>query len=247
MGWTIEEFDMGEYQAWYIDVSTIDGDLKNIIDQYIVDICFADPYYSVANAKNHIKKYLRSDDENRKKGAIAEFLIHVFLKTKGYKQECLYFNLEERSPKKGFDGVYLDENDVIWYMESKSGTNISYTHKEKIEEAYRDLKTKFLGTTNNDPWRNALNHAKIVGASNNILDEFRRFSIDYENSISHDIEDYNVIPCGTLYIDDSSKTYNSQNIVNGINGYFLKKNQNGLGVICLTQQAVSEFETYLDT
>lgn len=211
-----------------------------------MDICYADSFYTIENAKHHIKDYLSSDNEDRKKGAIAEFLIHVFMKTKGYRQECLYFNLEERSPKKGFDGVYLDDNDIIWYMESKSGTNVTNTHKDKVEEAYRDLKAKFSGTTKNDPWRNALNHAKIVGAGNNILDVFRRFSVDYDNRVSHDIEDYNVLPCGTLYKDDITINYNGGDVINSIDGYFATKNQNKLGVICLTQKAINEFETYLD-
>ena len=49
--------------------------------------------------------------------------------------------MEENSPKKGFDGVY-SSNTRVWYMESKSGSNISEEHKDKISEAYRDLKNK---------------------------------------------------------------------------------------------------------
>ena len=178
MGWRIEEFNMGSYTTWYVSVDSIDGELKKLIDQYIVDICFADSLFSVHEAKTKIKEFLKSDNDDRKRGAVAEFLIHVFMKTQGYKQECLYLNLEERSPKKGFDGIYVDTSESIWYMESKSGSNKSNTHKAKVKEAYKDLKEKFAGTTSSDPWRNALNHAKVVGAEANILDLFRRYTRD---------------------------------------------------------------------
>lgn len=246
MGWTTDEFDMGYYRAWYIDVDSIDGELKELIDQYIVEICYADEFYTIQNAKNYIKDYLKSDDEDRKKGAIAEFIIHVFMKKQGYTQECLYKNLEEKSPKKGFDGVYVDSNGIIWYMESKSGSNKSKTHKDKVQEAYRDLKDKFAGNVKNDPWTNALNHAKVVGASNTILNVFRKYSVEYEQHNSLNVEDFNVLPCGTLYKDDSSKVYVAKNIIDDVDSYFKRKNQKGLGVICITQQTISEFEAYLN-
>ena len=53
-------------------------------------------------------------------GAVAEFFAHLLLNHKGYEQNFLYQNLEERSIKKGFDWVYSIE-DELWLMESKSG------------------------------------------------------------------------------------------------------------------------------
>lgn len=64
MGWRIEEFNMGSYTTWYVSVDSIDGELKKLIDQYIVDICFADSLFSVHEAKTKIKEFLKSDNDD---------------------------------------------------------------------------------------------------------------------------------------------------------------------------------------
>lgn len=246
MSWDIYEYNMGTYNAWYINVKSFDGELEKIIDKHIVDICFADSFFTIQEAKDELKIFLKNEKQERREGAIAEFLIYVFMKYKGYQQECLCINLEENSPKKGFDGVYLDNNNVLWYMESKSGSNISTTHKAKVEEAYRCLHDKFSNTKSNSPWKNALNHAKVVGVSNNILDEFRKYTREYKMHISHNIEEFNIMPCGTVFRDDKTQKYKPFTVIKDIDKYFSKKTQPGLAVICVTQQTVNEFIKYLN-
>ena len=109
------------------------------IAENIVSICEGNLETDLETIKIKLKDYLEPKGIRIRRGAIAEFYIHLFLKSLGYKQHCLFLNLEENSIKKGFDGYYVFNGDE-WIVESKSGA--SATHKSKIEEAYGDLKEK---------------------------------------------------------------------------------------------------------
>lgn len=52
--------------------------LKNIIDNYIVKICYGTPDFTVSKAKKHIREFISTEDENRRKGAVAEFFYIYF-------------------------------------------------------------------------------------------------------------------------------------------------------------------------
>ena len=160
-------------------------------------------------------------------------------------QECLFNNLEEKSPKKGFDGVYKDSANEVWYVESKSGSYRSCTHKRKVKEAYEDLEEKFSNTTDNDPWLNAYNHVKMIDPHDSLLVELKELSDEYDANIPLDMSQYNISPCGTVF-DEGGTTYNSTEISDEIFDYCDKKAHNKLLSICVTQRAIKEFETYLD-
>lgn len=202
MAWREEIFDFevddgSKGKIVVLNIGEIDSDIEKLINDAIVSICFGDSIFTIEYAKKYIKNYLNTTDPNRKKGAISEFFVHLYLKSKGLKQECIYTNMEENSPKKGFDGVY-SSNTRVWYMESKSGSNTSEEHKDKISEAYRDLKNKFEGNVSNNPWLNAYNHAKAVNTSGEILKVFADYAMSFDTD-SHDIKDFNIIPCGTIF------------------------------------------------
>lgn len=116
-----------------IDEDKIQEQLANSV----VAICEGNEETDLETIKIRLKDYLQPKKINQRMGAIAEFYIHLFLKSIGYKQEFLFLNLEENSIKKGFDGYYTYAEDE-WILESKSGINI--THKSKVQEAYNDLK-----------------------------------------------------------------------------------------------------------
>ena len=88
---------------------------------------------------------MRYKDDTTKIGAVAEFFIHLFLRELGYKQEFLFYNLEERSIKKGFDG-YFSQGETQFIVESKSGfeSTRNISHKAKIKEAYNDGADYFI-------------------------------------------------------------------------------------------------------
>lgn len=226
-----------------LNIDEIDTDIEKLINDTIVEICFGDQNFSVSFAKDYIKEYINTEDENRRKGAVSEFFIHLYLKSKGLKQECVYTNLEENSPKKGFDGVYSTKTKT-WYMESKSGSNLNCEHKDKVGEAYRDLKAKFEGNVNNNPWLNAYNHARGVDATSDLLKMFSEFAMTFK-TVKHDIKDFNIIPCGTLFLEDKSKGNDSVKIKNSVAEYLKKKSFAKVVGICVSQKAINEFEKYL--
>ena len=244
MGWTISDYEEGDCRVIYIDITLIDSAFEDFIDKYIVNICFRDTSFNIIKAKKYIKNFIDTKDPDRKKGVVAEFFLHLFLNSIGMEQECLFKNLEENSPKKGFDGVYKDSDEEVWFIESKSGAADSCTHKGKVQEAYRDLKDKFSSTTNNDPWLNAYNHLKIINPSDSLLNKFRSLSDDYDSGTAVNLAEHNIGPCGTVY-DDTGTIYDAASLSDSVIKYFDGKDYNKLFSICVTQRAIIEFEGYL--
>jgi hypothetical protein len=123
------------------ELQEITDEIKSFIDSKIVNITNGTRKIDLKIVKTKLKNFLASKKgSTTEMGAIAEFFIHLYLSTQGYKQECLFFNLEENSIKKGFDGYYSKET-LEWIMESKSGLSSTkgISHKSKIKEAYDDL------------------------------------------------------------------------------------------------------------
>ncbi len=248
MAWTEEIYnfkvdDGSTGKIVILSIGIIDADIEKMINDEIVSICFGDSIFSVEYAKEYIREYLNTTDENRKKGAISEFFVHLYLKSKGLKQECLYTNLEENSPKKGFDGVY-STNTKIWYMESKSGSNLYANHKDKVSEAYTDLRNKFAGNVSNNPWLNAYNHAKRVDTSEDVLSIFSSYAMTFRSE-SHDIADFNIIPSGTIFLDDENIVCDSTAIKDTVANYLKNKSFSKVVSICVSQKAMNEFEDFL--
>lgn len=130
-----------------INIEEIDLKLESLIDKSIVAICEGKTDTDLNTIKKRLIHFLTTKNGNyTEMGAIAEFFTHLYLSEIGFKQECLFFNLEEGSIKKGFDGYYSKANEE-WIYESKSGSintkNIS--HRGKIKEAYSDLKKNDCG------------------------------------------------------------------------------------------------------
>lgn len=244
MGWIISDYSKGNCKIVYIDIGFIDSTFESFIDKYIVEICFRDSAFNIKKAKKYIRDFIDTRDPDRKKGTIAEFFLHLYLNSIEMEQECLFKNLEENSPKKGFDGVYKDSAQNVWFIESKSGSVGSCSHKGKVQEAYRDLKDKFSSTTKNDPWLNAYNHLRMINPSDSLLDKFRMLSDDYDSGKAVDITKYNIGPCGTVY-DDMGTIYDAEALSDSLIKYFEEKDFNKLFSICVTQRAIDEFEEYL--
>lgn len=138
-----------------LKVNLYDDKLISLINKYLVKICEGDDSQEIIKVKKRLLKFIESKQETTKMGAIAEFFIHLYLNDSNYKQEFLFFNLEETSIKKGFDGVYTKENEM-YIIESKSGDESTKTisHISKLKEAYSDLKKYFDGSSqkgNNNP------------------------------------------------------------------------------------------------
>lgn len=245
MDWTVKRLEEDNRAIEYFEITAIDASLEKLIDDYIVRICYGDDDFSVKKAKKRILDFISTDNEERKKGAISEFFIHLYLISNGMKQESAFGNLEEKNFKKGFDGVYTDNAGEDWYVESKSGDLNSSNHEKKVKEAYKDIKNKFESKTSNDPWLNARNHVKVVDPSNKtLIDKLNALSDQYDNRVVIDIADYNIIPCGTIF-DNSTLTYNIDEINARVLGCFSRKSARNMLIVCVTNRAMSEFENYL--
>ena len=94
------------------EVEKISSEIIKCLDENLVSICEGENSLSdLASVKLRIKKLFERKPETWQMGAIAEFFIHLYINLTGYRQECMFLNLEERSIKKGFDGYYSKANE----------------------------------------------------------------------------------------------------------------------------------------
>lgn len=182
-------------------------DLVGLINKHLTKICEGVENTDVKRVKKRLLKIISTKSEIMKMGIVAEFFIHLYLNMLNYKQEFLFFNLEDTSMKKGFDGVYsiLDEVHIV---ESKSGSSSSkgISHINKIKEAYTDLKQYFDGTNdkgNNNPWRNAYNHASHsdIKAKDSLRKQMKELANLYDDENYGSINEYSIIPCSTIFLN----------------------------------------------
>lgn len=218
--------------------------VQDQIAENIVSICEGNSETDLDTIKIKLKDYLEPKGIRIRRGAIAEFYIHLFLKSLGYKQHCLFLNLEENSIKKGFDGYYVFNGDE-WIVESKSGA--SATHKSKIEEAYGDLKEKLSTKSKNNPWENAYNHAAhiAVGANKTILDRLKMLSNNYVKNKHLPLTEFCLIPCGTVFNHDASTDTIKDNIFNTIKDTTDSMEYKKLCIIAISNRAYNAFLEFI--
>ena len=150
-----------------IEIRCLSDEMKDKIKNELQIICYGEyalsscsKYYSLDETVKEFNVRI-SKEENKKTGIIGELLLNVMIRAIGDMNIVSpLFNLEERSFKKGFDVIAMDDND-LWFIESKAGhvnslQNITQKVREKINEAKRDL-TKKLNEENSQLWTNATN------------------------------------------------------------------------------------------
>ena len=246
MGWNERVYSFGDDNVVYLEIESLDEELVDLIDDCIVKICYGDPRLTIEEAKEYILDFIEGKDIRRRMGAVAEFFIHLYLGTKGLLQECLFTNLEENSPKKGFDGVYVDEVGNTWYMESKAGDGANTTHYDKIELAYTNLKNRIesIDRTKNNPWMNALNHVKILRDNEPLEERLLQISRQFRAGTAQNIANYSIIPCGTI-VDDSNIAYDGSTVVSDCYRYLSARDYGSIFGVCVTNRVLEEFERYL--
>ena len=242
----VSDFDLDDnIHISIIDVECVNNTLKNIIDNNLSQICLNE-LDDLQNAKIILNQRLNSWPEATQKGAIAEFFIHLYMRQIGFNQECLFLNLEEGTIKKGFDGLYSNAEE-LWIMESKSGdlASVGVNHASKVREAFNDLKQKVTTGESNNPWLNAYNHAKIVGTKKTLRQNIKKLSDDFTNHIYHSIEELNIVPCATIFLNGIWEQYDHNRIKESIQNIRVLKGKN-IHVICVTQKSYDMFKQYLE-
>lgn len=237
-----------------IDIKDIDEKLRNLLDTYMVQICEGNSETPLTVVKRRIVELFSNKKEDWKMGAIAEFFVHLYLKLNGYKQECLYLNLEENSIKKGFDGYY-SLNGKEWIMESKAGavSSANITHSAKVQLAMRDLEQKVSGKDAkngmrvNNPWQEAYSHACHIDVctAENIRKNIKKLANEYTMGLYHSIDEFNTMPSGTIFLKGNWIQYDHDDIKNSINqlGDLLKGRH--VHVLCMTQRSTQLFMKYI--
>ena len=214
----IRKITNGDTTVIYVDELT--DDIKQEIRNRLVEICYGKAnagselkaYSYRSTVKEFVNRYKESADgsSTRNKGMIGELLFHVlFGMNEKYMPISAFFNLEERSFKKGFDsGYYAVDNDELWIAEVKSGEKqksqktSSTAMVSLLNTAKNDLKSRFT-SENNSLWLNAINHARNAISETKdekkaVLALLSKFSDDAEDE-NYISQDKNVILVGVLF------------------------------------------------
>lgn len=159
-------------------ITSLTDEIKEELRRFLVAICYGEEKaswdidaYSYQNTLESVllrcSQQGKTPPEDRIKGMVGELLAHLLFRIEGeFHIASAFFNLEEKSFKKGFDIILLDTtNNTIWITEIKSGEkhvdakNVSDAIKDLINEAKLDLK-KRLNNDNIVLWDNAINAAR---------------------------------------------------------------------------------------
>lgn len=238
-----------------IDIEHLNGDIKAVLDTNFVLICEGNSSSPLPIVKKLVATLYASKNETWIMGATAEFFVHLYITLSGFKQECLFLNLEEGSIKKGFDGYY-SHNGVEWLMESKSGfiNTDGISHANKVQLAMNDLDDKVLGKTRsktdkvpNNPWRNAYSHASHydVGTSDKIRKNIKALSDDFISGVYYSIEKFNTMPCGTIFLAGIWNPPEHEGILHDVQAIAKKLKGKQIHAICITHKSVDLFFDYI--
>ncbi|WP_298117126.1 hypothetical protein [Flavobacterium sp.] len=182
-------------------------------------------------------------------GFVSEFICHLYLRNKNHEQHFLFRNLEEKGPKKGFDGLYLNENE-FWIYESKSTLpNTLSNHNENISLSYNDVKKKIEGeNTTNNPWKNAIIHANNYSINRNksLVENIKSYSKDYVNKVYHNISNFNIIPSSTIYMYDKWELIDVDDLKKKIELLVKKYNARKINVICINKKSIEDFLKFIN-
>lgn len=239
-----------------IDIENVDKGTKTILDENFVSICEGNSGSNLSTVKARVKHLFSSKNQTWIMGATAEFFVHLYIRLSGFKQECLFVNLEENSIKKGFDGYYSKDGQE-WLMESKAGSinTKGVSHAGKVSLAMDDLSAKVSGRDNsgnkkppNNPWQEAYFHASQydVGTASYIRTNIKKLADDFTNGKFRSIEEFNTIPCGTVFLSGVWSPPDHGSIKRDIERISDKLKGKHVHVICVTHRSTELFGKYIE-
>lgn len=242
--------------SFVLEINSLSDELKNKIKEQLTQICHGE-YALVSNYSKHsfnetikeLVNYRFSDNKNKNIGMVGELLLNVMIREfTDMRIVSPFFNLEERSSKKGFDIIAVDSNYELWIIESKAGeTNRMATATkmvcDKIKSAENDL-YKRLNKSNSQLWLNAINSVRSA------LDDTseKKTIINILNKTDSCVSnDKNVVLGGTVFcmfdsVIDSMEIKNLYNSISDSNKFLKLKL---VAVQKQTYQAIINFLTTL--
>lgn len=164
--------------------------------------------------RNTIKRFLErysSKSDRTKKGMIGELLAHLLIpQYTDLNVISIMKNKEESSIRKGFDIVYSNQGNSIWYCEVKSGgsldesENIDHKNKHLLNRAKTDIQNNSMGN------RAALWDSVLVDVNLTIFDSDQKINIrklldEHHPDAENRNMDRNVILSSVLYKNMDSK------------------------------------------
>ncbi|MQQ36459.1 hypothetical protein GE543_19540 [Pseudomonas sp. SZ57] len=240
-----------KHELHVFNIESLDKKIAKHLDEFLVSICEGSSDSELDLVKLRLRKFLGDKDEKTRMGAAAELFAHLYLRTSGYKQEFLFFNLEEGSIKKGFDG-FFSKGAETYLLESKSGSVSSkrISHKDKLKNAYSDLEKYVSGKSDkgkNNPWKNAYNHASHidVGTEKSIRQKIKDLQDMFDKGTFNQITEFNIITCSTIFLNGSWDAAASAAILND-NSFVLEFDGKTIKAMCLTKSSLDSFIKYLE-
>ncbi|MFC1467279.1 hypothetical protein ACFLQY_01115 [Verrucomicrobiota bacterium] len=215
-------FKQGEgYATCHID--EFSEELESCLRSHLATICHGD-HLASRGLKSYTyestliifcERYENKTDET-KKGMIGELLCHVLFSEYFPEYEIIspFFNMEEKSIRKGFDLVLYSRSEKnVWISEVKSGELLINDTPDKATQRYLDAGKKDLNRRLNENsntfWLNAVN-AACIAISNcrdykdaviRILDQEGGAALNHAAASS----DNNVVFVSALFADISDK------------------------------------------
>ena len=254
----IEEYQLSDNTILtIIDIENIDKATIAVLDEQFVLICEGNSGSDLSTVKTRVKNLFLTKNSEWIMGAIAEFFVHLYIRLTGFKQECLFLNLEENSIKKGFDGYYSKDG-LEWLMESKAGSINSkdVSHAGKVSLAMNDLSAKVSGRDKNgkkekpnNPWQEAYSHASQydVGTATSIRKNIKELADDFTNGKFRSIEEFNTMPCGTVFLSGIWSQPDHRLIKEDVERISDKLKGKHVHVICVTHRSTELFRKYIET
>ncbi len=204
-------------------VQDFSDEIKNAIREQLAEICHGEDNANTGRRmysyKNTVKEFIKRYKVKSKKiqiGMIGELMVHLIISNyfDEYKSVTPFFNMEERSIKKGYDVVLTEANSPnLWIVEVKSGElhnnkSSNQTINDLIDTAKRDLVER-LNEENASLWMEAINGAKVSFESKNtmkeaVIDVLMSWGDEASDGI-YTSDDKNVILTGVLFssLDDT--------------------------------------------
>ena len=188
----VEHHAFDKFSLFYI--SELSDELKVVIRGCLSSVCHGAakaatgrPMYCYKTTLQEFLRRYNEKSESTRKGMIGELILHILLSEylKDFQINSPFFNMEERSIKKGFDAVLNRKDPLdIWLAEVKSGEpsagkSSSQTAVTLINRAKNDLDER-LNHESLSLWMNA-----IIGAQNAIEN-----SRDEKSAIISILEDF---------------------------------------------------------
>lgn len=153
-------------------VESLSDDVKQLIRRNLTTICHGSHVSDMPGSKlygyeatvaSFLDRY-KNKPEKTQKGMIGEFIAHVLLAElfDEFEVATAFFNLEEKSIKKGFDLLlYRSNDDSVWITEVKSGNlhsgkDHNQTATDLLNAAKKDV-GKRLAQQETMYWYNAVN------------------------------------------------------------------------------------------